>query len=280
MVSRSDYGEREVEACRSVLLELVHVLGEFKDHMIIIGGWVPTFLFPRAEERHVGSLDIDVALDFKEIPDDSYQTILTALLKNGYVQDPRQPFRFYRKMKTLDDSEITVEIDLMAGEYGGTGKGRRTQSVQNVRARKARGCDLAFTNSVAVALEGGRPGGGRDKSSFRVAGIVPFLVMKGMALFDRRKEKDAYDIFYCIEHFVGGPEALADEFAPSSKNLLIQEGLAKIRSKFASVDHIGPKWVADFLEIADKEEREIVIRRAYEKTMGLLELLDIKEWRS
>ena len=35
MVSRSDYGEREVEACRSVLLELVHVLGEFKEHMII-----------------------------------------------------------------------------------------------------------------------------------------------------------------------------------------------------------------------------------------------------
>jgi hypothetical protein len=162
VVSRSDYGEREVDACRSVLLEIVHVLIEFKDHMIIIGGWVPTFLFPQAEERHVGSLDLDVALDFKEIPDDSYQTILTALLKNGYIQDPRQPFRFYRKMTTPGDSEITVEVDLMAGEYGGTGKRRRTQRVQNVRARKARGCDLAFTNSVAVALEGGRPGGGRD----------------------------------------------------------------------------------------------------------------------
>jgi hypothetical protein len=62
--------------------------------------------------------------------------------------------------------------------------------------------------------------------------------------------------------------------------LLVQEGLTKIRSKFASIEHIGPKWVADFLEIADKEEREIVIRRAYEKTTGLLDLLDIKEWGS
>ena len=277
-MSRSDYGEKEVEACRSVLLELVHVLSEFKNHMIIIGGWVPTFLFPRAEECHVGSLDIDVALDFKEIPDDSYQTILTALLNNGYVQDPRQSFRFYRKVKTLDDSEITVEIDVMAGEYGGTGKGRRTQRVQNARARKARGCDLAFTDSVTVALEGGRPEGGRDRTSFQVAGIVPFLVMKGMALFDRKKEKDAYDIYYCIEHFAGGPEALADEFASSPKNSLVEEGLAKIRSKFASIEHIGPKWVADFLEIADGEEREIVIRRAYEKTAGLLDRLDVKEW--
>ena len=278
MVSRSDYGEREVEACRSVLLELVHILGEFKDHMIIIGGWVPAFLFPRAEDCHIGSLDIDVALDFKEIPDDSYQTILTALLKNSYVQDQRQPFRFYRKVKTLDDSEITVEIDLMAGEYGGTGKGRRTQKVQNARARKARGCDLAFTDSITVAFEGGRPEGRRDRTSFQVAGIVPFLVMKGMALFDRMKEKDAYDIYYCIEHFAGGPEALAEKFTPSLKNSLVQEGLSKIRSKFASVGHIGPKWVADFLEISDKEERKIVIRRAYEKAAELLDLIGVKEW--
>ena len=280
MVSRSDYGEREVATCRSVLLELIHVLGEFKEHMIIIGGWVPTFLFPRAEERHVGSLDIDVALDFAHIPADSYQTILTALLKNGYVQDPRQPFRFYRKMKTLDGSEMTIEVDFMSGEYGGTGKSRRTQRVQNVRARKARGCDLAFVNSVAVTLEGERPGGGRDKADFQVAGIVAFLIMKGMALFDRSKEKDAYDIYYCIEHFVGGPEAMAREFALSSKNLLVREGLAKIRSKFASIHHIGPKWVADFLEISDKEEREIIMRRAYEKTASLLDLLGINEWPS
>jgi hypothetical protein len=79
---------------------------------------------------------------------------------------------------------------------------------------------------------------------------------------------------------VSGKWKLADEFAPSSKHLLVQEGLTKIRSKFASIEHIGPKWVADFLEIADKEEREIVIRRAYEKTTGLLDLLDIKEWGS
>jgi hypothetical protein len=62
--------------------------------------------------------------------------------------------------------------------------------------------------------------------------------------------------------------------------MLIREGLSKIRSKFASVGHIGPKWVADFLEIADREEREIAIRRAYEKAAELLDLLGIKEWGS
>ena len=64
MVSKSHYGEREVNACKSVLLELVLLLGELKDEMVIIGGWAPFFLLPGSREPHVGSLDIDVALNF------------------------------------------------------------------------------------------------------------------------------------------------------------------------------------------------------------------------
>jgi hypothetical protein len=41
MVSKAQYGQKEVNACRSVLLELVHLLGELKDEMVIIGGWTP-----------------------------------------------------------------------------------------------------------------------------------------------------------------------------------------------------------------------------------------------
>src|SRR4030067_3355127 len=132
MVSISQYGEREVKACKSVLLELVHLLGEIKDDMVIIGGWTPTFLFPLSYEPHVVSLDIDVALDFSKIPDDTYQTILKAFLKRGYTQDKEQPFRFFRKVTIEKTEPISVEIDLMAGEYGGTGKGHRTKNIQDI----------------------------------------------------------------------------------------------------------------------------------------------------
>jgi len=92
MVSKSQYGEREVNACKAVLLELAHLLGEIKDDVVIIGGWTPTFLVPQSDDPHVGSLDIDVALNFSKIPDHTYQTILKAFLKRGYVQDKEQPF--------------------------------------------------------------------------------------------------------------------------------------------------------------------------------------------
>ncbi|OHE60060.1 MAG: hypothetical protein A2Z47_05590 [Thermodesulfovibrio sp. RBG_19FT_COMBO_42_12] len=54
------------------------------------------------------------------------------------------------------------------------------------------------------------------------------------------------------------------------------EMLAKFQqSKFASIEHIGPKWVADFLDVADKEDRDIIMRRAYEKISELLDILKI-----
>jgi len=280
MVSRSDYTDREVNACKAVLIEIVHLLGDIKDEMVIIGGWIPSFLFPESDDPHIGSLDIDVALNFAKIPDKTYQTILDSMLKHGYTQDTEQPFRFFREVKVEGSDPVNVEVDFMAGEYGGAGKRHRTQRVQDIHARKARGCDLAFNSTTAVTLYGELPGGGRDKVSFKIAGIVPFLVMKGMALSQRMNEKDAYDIFYCVEHYPGGLQELADEFIPSIKNRLVIEGLGKIRSKFASIKHIGPKWVADFLEIEIQDDREIIMRRAYEKVTEFLDKLGIAEWEN
>ena len=45
MVSRSDYTDKEVNACKAVLIEIVNLLGEIRDEMVIIGGWIPSFLF-------------------------------------------------------------------------------------------------------------------------------------------------------------------------------------------------------------------------------------------
>lgn len=275
MISKSNYGNREVNAAKAVLLELVHLLGEIKDDMVIIGGWVPSFLFPQTKEPHIGSLDIDVALNFKYIPDETYETILKAFLKQGYTRDKEQPFKFFRKVKVEGSEPVSVEVDIMAGEYGGTGKSHRTQKIQGVRARKVRGCDLAFDYPITVTLDGELPEGGKNKVTFKIAGIVPFLVMKGMAIHNRMKEKDAYDIFYCVEHYPGGVKKLADEFMPYIKNGLVMEGLEKIRAKFVSVDHVGPKWVADFREIDVREDREIIMRNAYEKVKEFLDILKI-----
>ena len=269
-----DYSADQVEAARSVLLELAHLLGEYRDDIVVVGGWVPHLILPTGTAPHVGSIDVDLALNHRNLREAGYATIQALLSRRGYEQDPRQPFIYHRTV-VVNGNAIKVEVDFLAGEYEGTGAKHRTQPVHEGRARKARGCDLAFDLYVETNIEGELPEGGREQARIRVSSAVAFLVMKGMALHDRLKEKDAWDIYFTLIHYPGDLDALAQEIRPHLHHGLVQEGLRKIAEKFASPDHMGPKFVADFEDIQDQDERAIRMRDAYERVSHLLRDLGV-----
>jgi hypothetical protein len=273
MVTRRDYTAEGVDAARSVLIELVHLLGEYKDDIVLIGGWIPEFLLPHESGPHVGSMDVDLALNHLKIEEEGYKRIEDLLRARGYRKG-EQPFVFFRTVK-IDDKEINVEVNLLAGEYEGTSKGHRHQKIQGIRARKVRGCDLVFEMPMEVKIEGVLPGGVRDAVTVRIASIVPFLVMKGMAMEARMKEKDGWDIYYCMLNYPGGIDSLAEAFKPHLHHGLVLEGLQKIAGKFSSEKDFGPKSVADFEEIEDPEEQERIQRDAYERVSAFLNKLGI-----
>jgi tRNA nucleotidyltransferase/poly(A) polymerase len=86
MVKRIDYTLELIEAARSVLLEIMRVLGEYQDDIVIVGGWVPELLLSQADEEHIGSIDVDLALNHRRLDEAGYKTILELLLARGYVQ--------------------------------------------------------------------------------------------------------------------------------------------------------------------------------------------------
>jgi predicted nucleotidyltransferase len=175
----------------------------------------------------------------------------------------------------IEDIPVEVEVDFLAGEYEGTSKSHRTQIIQDVRARKARGCELAFELHDEILIEGFLPDGGKDSVTVHVAGIVPFIVMKGMAMHDRIKEKDAWDIYYCLKNHRKGIDALVEDFKPLLSNSLVVEGLKKIAGKFASIENFGPVSVAAFEELTDPDEKAFRQRDAYERMHLLLSKLGI-----
>ena len=276
MVTRSDYPDDEVQAALSVLVELMTVLGDYRDHVVLVGGWVPYFLVGAGKTEHTGSIDIDLALDMRTIPSEAYSTILELLRGRGYERSEEQPFMFYRTVTAGSGRELRVEVDLLAGEYGGTGRSHRTQQVQDVRPRKARGCDLAFQDPIVVAVKARMPNGAVNEVSVKIAAAAPFLAMKGMVLHNRFKEKDAYDIYFTLRHYDGGIEKLVKLLRSQRSNRLVLEGLSKIRSKFLEVDALGPVAVADFMDITDSDERERIERDAFERVAGLLDALGIE----
>jgi len=269
MVNKNDYNTAMVQAAHSVLLEVVRIFGEYRDSIAVVGGWVPDLVMPNAPEHHIGSIDVDLALDHHVLEEIGYETLKEHLIEAGYRPDEKQKFRFWRDL----DANSAVAVDLLAGEYGGTGKNRRHQRVQDVLARKARGCDLVFDLFTEVKIEGTLPDGRKDTATIRVANIVSFLAMKGMALADRDKEKDPYDIYFCLINYPGGIKGLAEAILPHIGNELIREGLLKIKEKFQSPDHVGPVGVVAFQDITDPEERARITRDASERALALLENL-------
>ena len=129
-----DYTAAAVESARSVLIELTHILGEYREDMVLVGGWTPELLIPRSQERHVGSVDVDIALNHRRLTQAGYRTIGDLLRRHRYVQDRQQPFIFRKTVRGQ-----VVQVDFLAGEYGGTGKSRRTQKAIDMQPRKARG---------------------------------------------------------------------------------------------------------------------------------------------
>jgi hypothetical protein len=273
-VTFRDYSADLVQAAHSVLLELVRLLGEYRDDIVVVGGWVPQLILPAEPLKHVGSIDVDLAFNHRNLQDAGYATIQKLLLARGYEQDHRQPFIFHRTV-SVGGNPIKVQVDFLAGEYEGAGKAHRTQRVQDGRARKARGCDLAFDMFVEQEIRGELPGGGADQAIVRVSSAIAFLAMKGMALHDRLKEKDAWDIYLTLTNYPGGLDALVAEIQPHAKHGLVQEGLQKIAGKFATMTHVVPKFVADFEDVQEIEERAILMRDAFEKMDYLLSALKI-----
>jgi len=83
---------------------------------------------------------------------------------------------------------------------------------------------------VEVTIEGDLPDGGRDRVDVRVAVLVPWLVIKGMALHERIKEKDAFDIYYRLHQVVERPQLEGRDRVPSETILGLQGYLENIRS--------------------------------------------------
>ena len=77
---QEDYSDRQVEAARRVLVDLGQVLASFSDCIVLVGGWVPDLLLPDAAEPHVGSIDVDLALDAEKLKGGRYADLLKLLL--------------------------------------------------------------------------------------------------------------------------------------------------------------------------------------------------------
>jgi hypothetical protein len=275
MKSKSEYSPREIEACVIVMRDLFTYLKPYRNQIVLIGGWVPYFLLEKytspgsGYDQHIGSLDIDIALDAFSIPIDAYKTILEILKERGFYHRKDNlgkdiPASFLKKIVFEDGEEIEVQIDFLAPEYGGAPKKRRHQVIQDMLARKGRGTDLVFDQTEIIHLSGPISSGAKIELDIKVANATACFVMKGIALGERTNEKDAYDIYMLARYYKEGPESVLSELKKLANHGLMKEALRNIEEQFKDVKSIGPVSVASFMGVTDKEEYDRITRDAYE----------------
>ena len=250
-----DYEDRTTLAVYAVLIELGQVLGAYVNHFVVIGGSVPWLLYPDAQPRHIGTLDVDLSLDPEALGDGEYAHLIELLEAADYERSKggMRSFQMVRTVTPDDGEPIPVILDFLRPREVKFPR-NRPPILAGFAVQAASGADVAMVSFVTHELHGRMPDGRQNSVKLRVASIPALLVMKGYALVGRNKPKDAYDIYYVIRHYEGGPEALALACKPLLANRIALEGYQHIRSKFMRLTDFGPETVKRFLVAAGATE--------------------------
>lgn len=256
------------------MTELWQVLGEYRDAMVLIGGWVPELLLPKAIPPHTGSLDVDVLLDPGPLRDEDRYADLVLLLKGRGYEETDKPFKLAKNVKVDEGEPIRVEVDFLLPKKPKTNRGN---VFPEFRAIEADGARFALGHKQPLAFQGRMPDGRQNTVTLQIASLAAFIVMKAYALDGRDKAKDAYDLYFCLKNAPDGPKGLAKTLGSDRENPEVLRAVEILASKFSSPDDYGPGSVLLFLDPEDADERLFIARDAYAQMRVFLEALKPQE---
>ena len=290
---RAEYTPAAVEACEKALRTLLTKIGPWGAQLVLIGGLAPKYLVGEAPvglSPHVGTTDLDVVVGIALETDDeaAYRTLQKNLFDSGFSpsRDPdtgqETSFRWER---AVDGVGVALEFFCPVGE-GVPGRLRRNPGAgvgTRISAIQIRGAELAAADHLIVLLSGDTldHGGIREGVEAKVANILPFLVLKALALRERDKDKDAYDIVWTLNAYKNGPASVVADGRTSliAGRVEVTEAIDLLRALFRTPEHSGPSKYARF-EIQNPEDsdaRDRLRLRAHGTVTEFLRLWDARD---
>jgi hypothetical protein len=246
--SANQYDDRTTAAVKSVLVEIGQILGSFQGKYAVIGGAVPWLLLDNVEMPHVGTIDVDLSLDAEALGEGEYVRLVEALMSNGYDQNKDlKKFQLVRNIAVADGgSPVDIIVDFLMPRDAKIDR-NKPPILDDFAVQRAGGADLALHFNQLVAVRGSMPKGGINTVEIAVCSIPALLAMKGHAIQRRYKQKDAYDIYYCIRNYPNGIDALAADCKALLAHPSGAEGYGFINEKFDTLEGFGPTCVKNFV---------------------------------
>ncbi len=253
-----DYHPDDLKLVKAGCLTVATSLGDLMHEIVIVGGYVPSLLIDITHkqidaanplERHVGTLDLDLAFAVTLLDDERYSEVAKQLKSAGFEPEPKdngetksQTWRF------REQPGLKLDFLIPPTEEGDEG-GKLKNLEKDFAAFIIPGLSLAHQNFENVTIAGTTLRGAKAEATVRVCAPSVFLVLKGLAIGKRGKDKDDYDAFYVLRNHPQGVKGLAVDFAR-----LIEEGseegrvaLDSFRERFTDSDSVGPVAVSRFV---------------------------------
>lgn len=262
----TDYDEEATARCERALVTLLGDLGPWRERIYLVGGLAPKYLvgrLPPGARGHVGTADVDlvVGLALGDEAPETYRTLRNNLEKSGFQQ--LQPsFRWSRDVDGVTVLvEFLCETDEVAPGNIFQPKGEATGS--GFSAFNVRGAHLVRDDYIDLEIEQERlDNGGRSRVTMRIAGLMPYVVLKILAFQDRHENKDSYDLVFTLLNHSGGPQAAGElaSHSPVSAHPQVREAIALLAKRFDEPGQDGPTAYASFLAEPDGDEEAARLR--------------------
>lgn len=265
----SQYDEETTSRCERALVTLMGDIGPWRERIYLAGGLAPRYIvgeIPEGVPPHVGTTDVDlvIGLALGDATPETYRTLENNLRKSGFEPGDAS-FRWHREVEGV---KVTVEFlcETDTVEPGRIFKPTKAGETvgSNLGAFNVRGAQLIPHDYRVIEIEGERlDGGGMSRVQLRVAGILPYSVLKILAFQDRHENKDAYDLVFCLLRHLDGPAGAGQLAAASSvaRAPQVEEALRLLEERFQDVSQDGPSEYSLFLATAGDEEEAARLRQ-------------------
>ncbi len=258
-LTRWGYDAEETRQVVASTLSIAVVLGDLLDEVCIVGGLVPTLLIDYGRETtdeggHCGTNDLDVGLTLAVLDDERYKEIAERLREAGFGHDQTDEGRAVIQRWTMENLNVTIDFLIPPVEDEQRG-GAIKHLESDFGAIVAPGLPLAFDERELVDLDGATLAGDRATRSVPVCGPAAYVVLKALAFRRRGTRKDAYDPGYVLANWDPGIRDVAERMAghAATDPDTVAEALAYLRDDYDTIDHVGPRSVARFLDSGDED---------------------------
>jgi len=250
----SDYKKENVELVRQTALYVATKLGDLLDHLVVVGGLVPSLLIPdeslpTGEDVHIGTMDLDLGLSLALLDTKRYEDFKLRLQRARFKPDENEDGNpTLQRWQISPTVDLKVTVDFLIPPSVETDRGGDLRYIeQDFAAVITPGLRLAFWDRQKVYLEGLTLLGEKASREIWVCGPGAFVVLKALAFDQRGENKDAYDLYFVIRNYGSGVDDVSECLAPLLKEVETKKALETLSRDFSKPDLVGPIRVAQFL---------------------------------